>query len=139
MPGVAFKTYLEVTGYSKSRFMGAIENLAHDFARLHQIQFQSFGAVLDGGKIEPENKLNFADYFTSILERRFARCVHKGVFSKNEIKPTEQVMNSQLEAFRGTFHYRLTLPRSSLRICMQKIFLSTKMARLQAILISSPH
>jgi len=84
-PGLPFPEWIKSDGYKRNSFLKIMKNLGKDFNHLHQTtSFQSFGNIMENGRIEPEGIFNFADRYKQINDRIIEKSIKKGAFNAIE-------------------------------------------------------
>jgi aminoglycoside phosphotransferase (APT) family kinase protein len=100
MLGKSYSAYLEETGFSKQVFLDSLFALGEDFAKIHQIRFNSFGDIQGEDEISPEGFTNFADRFSSIMEMRIDKAEKKGALLVEEANNARQYFRKQFEELK---------------------------------------
>ena len=95
-PGLPFPEWVKADGYKKSSFLKIMRNLGKDFNHLHQAtHFQSFGNVMENGKIEPKGFFNFADRYKQINDQIIEKSIKKGAFNDVESQKVKNFFNKK--------------------------------------------
>lgn len=110
MNGISQKECMVRSGYSRSTFLNSMEYLGHDFARIQNITFPTFGNIMEDSVIEPAGMDNFSDRFLEVVNMRIQRCIQKNVFTEEETKEVTAFFHQKLEQLRPHFDSSVTPP-----------------------------
>ena len=99
--GVPWREYLQEHDFSRDCFLRSLEYLGQDIARLQQIQFRTFGDVMDENTVQPGHIDNFADRFIGVMNVRIDRALKRDVFTTQEIQAIRRYFVSGFQALSG--------------------------------------
>jgi aminoglycoside phosphotransferase (APT) family kinase protein len=100
MPGKSYVSFLEDSNFSKKTFLDSLSALGEDFAKIHQIRFDSFGDIQGEHEIMPQGIDNFSDRFSSIMEMRIDKAEKKGALLAKEAAGARQFFRQKFESLR---------------------------------------
>ena len=99
-PGVPFLEYLRCSSFTKDSFCDSLYHLGQDFAKLHNLQYESYGNLISEKEVYPEGIDNFADYYCNVAAMHLDRAFEKGVFSQSETDSIRRFIDNSFNHFR---------------------------------------
>lgn len=96
LPGSHWNEYLKASDYSFGAYLRSLRFLGNDLARVHAIEFNSFGDLLGEDCIDPANITNFAERLGMITQLKIQRAEGVGVLDTQELADTKGYFNAEL-------------------------------------------
>lgn len=101
LPGMLWRDFLKTNGYSREAYLRSLRFLGEDFARLHNVRFESFGHILDRKRIEPPDVTDFIDWISISIGADIKRAEKLGSLTTEELRNVRKYFDRSLSQLAG--------------------------------------
>ena len=115
MPGRTWRHYLEDNDFSEAAYLSSLKHLGAAIAKTQRVSFNTYGAIMVEGSIDPVGVTNFANRVQFINDRRVEREKRKinegrGALSIKELNEIQLYFVRSLEEVRGNLSTEVSNP-----------------------------
>jgi len=98
MPGVLWGEHLKENNHSAQVYLGSITFLGEDLAKLHMMEFDSYGDVMGENHILPPNIHDFTDRISFVVNLNLERAALSEALTADSLVDIQNYFNTELAA-----------------------------------------